>query len=360
MTKKILEKQQNLKSDGNVIPIFFASDDNYLPYLSVAIRSLIDNASKDYHYIIHILNVGVDKEKAKSITKMQNENFEILFNDVSKKVQPFADELDMQNNLHYITIAAYYRLFIASLFKEYDKALYLDCDIVVLGDISKLYNTELDDNILGAIQCQIVSSRKIFREYAQKVIGVNHLNYFNSGILVMNLKEYRKKNIEKTFLNIIKKYHFEFLAYDQDYLNFLCKNKVKMLDLGWNKAAVRDGYNKKPELVHYAFFKKPWTDYGVKFEKYFWKYAKEVDFYEYIVNFRKNYKVSQRIANFNHAQKLEKKAKILIKSDKNIHRVLEAPFIEKNEEIEFQGEEDLFNLNKGVSDAGSKLVTGSN
>ncbi len=357
MTQTIKTKQQNLKANDKVIPIFFASDDNYLPYLSVAIRSLIDNASKDYRYVIHILNSGVDREKAKLITKMQNENFEIKFTDVTEKIKPIVDELDMESNLHYITIATYYRLFIASLFKEYDKALYLDCDIVVLGDISKLYNTELDDNILGAIQCQIIGRKKTFREYSQKVLGVEYSKCFNAGILVMNLVAYRKQKIEKTFLNLLKNYDFELIANDQDYLNFLCKGKVKMLDLTWNKAGIRDGYNKKPELVHYAFFKKPWTDFGVKFEKYFWEYAKKVDFYEYILEYRRNYKVSQRIANMLHAQKLEKKARMLINSDKNIHRVLEAPSIEKSEEIKFKDQEDLFNLNKGVPNGQSEFVT---
>ena len=71
----------------------------------------------------------------------------------------------------------------------------------------------------------------------------------------------------------------------------------------------------------------------------------------------RNYKVSQRIANMLHAQKFEKKARMLINSDKNIHRVLEAPSIEKSEEIKFKDQEDLFNLNKGVPNGQSEFVT---
>ena len=98
------------------------------------------NASKKYKYIINVINTGLNKERTDVIKAMENENFEINFCDISEHVEPIRNKL---KNLYHFSITAWYRLFIQSLFPQYDKVLYLDCDIIVLGDISKLYNTQL-------------------------------------------------------------------------------------------------------------------------------------------------------------------------------------------------------------------------
>ena len=166
----------NKKNNTKNIPIFFSSDDNYLPYLAVAIKSLIENASRDYNYTIYVLNNGVKQENANKISKMQNKNFKIKFIDVTEKIKPIISMLGLRD---YYTTAIYFRLFIASMFKNLHKALYLDCDIIVLGDISKLYNTELGDNILGACLEQIVASNKYFRAYSSQALGLDYKDYFN-------------------------------------------------------------------------------------------------------------------------------------------------------------------------------------
>lgn len=351
---KIVKEKLSIKSK-EIIPIFFASDDNYIPCLSVAIRSMINNASKDYNYEIYILNNGVSKDKADIILRMQNENFEIKFIDVSEKIKPIIADLGLRD---YYTVAIYFRIFIASMFKNYKKALYLDCDIVVLGDISELYHTDLGDNIMGAIPDQIIASRKVYRDYSEKALGLDYRKYFTSGILVINLDAFRMHEIEKKFVHILKEYNFSTIAPDQDYLNFLCKGKTKLLDISWNKHCLRDGYNKRPNIVHYAFFKKPWTDYFIKFERFFWQYAKKVEFYDYLVNFRKEFKLSKRISNEVAIQKLERKAREIYKSDYNFHKILEKPFIQKENVLQCAEEdENLFDIDGVCVNEQSKLVT---
>jgi lipopolysaccharide biosynthesis glycosyltransferase len=355
--KNIFKKKLNVVKD-EIIPIFFASDNNYLPYLSVALRSLIDNASKDYKYIIYILNSGVDSDKAQKILNMQNENFEIQFTDVSEKIKPLIKSFDMEDTLFYISMATYYRLLIANLFKQYKKALYLDCDIVVLDDISKFYHTDIGNNILGACYCQVVARDPILREYAKKIVGVDYTHYFNAGVLVMNLEQYRKDKIESKFIELLKKNCCEFIANDQDYLNMLCKGKVKMLDIVWNKMSIRDGYRKKPNLIHYAFFKKPWTDYDVKFDKYFWEYAKKVDFYDFIFNHRKNYDPQKRISCMLSSQNLIKRAKLLTDAKDAKTKSLKEKLVEKNEKNFSlkENEESIFNINGSLMNEHSTII----
>ena len=135
------------------IPIFFSTVDNYMPYLDVAIASLIANASKDYSYRIIVLNTGLSTDNIAKVKLNERDGFTIDFIDISENVKSIKSRF---KNVYHFSIVTYYRLFIASLFPQYDKILYLDCDLVVLGDISKLYNTELEDNILAAVPDQYV------------------------------------------------------------------------------------------------------------------------------------------------------------------------------------------------------------
>ena len=59
------------------IPIFFASDNNYAPYLAVAIKSLLSNASSDYFYKIHILTTNLDKDISEKLSKLATQNSSI-------------------------------------------------------------------------------------------------------------------------------------------------------------------------------------------------------------------------------------------------------------------------------------------
>jgi len=119
------------------IPIFFSTDDNYIPYLDVAISSLIANASGDYTYRILVLNTGLDPENIRKVRQNERPGVRIDFVDISQEVEAIKTRL---KNVYHFSVVTYYRLFIASLFPQYEKVIYLDCDLVVLGDVSQLYN----------------------------------------------------------------------------------------------------------------------------------------------------------------------------------------------------------------------------
>lgn len=280
------------------IPIFFATDDNYIPYLEVALRSLITNASKDYNYVVNIINSGLSENRMAIVKALENENFKINFCDVSEYVEPIKKKL---KNLYHFSLVTWYRLFIQSLFPQYDKVLYLDCDIIVLGDISKLYNIDLGDNLLGAARCHIVSDNPVFGEYAEKFCGVPRQNYLQAGILVMNLKEFRKRDLENKFVYLINKYNFDVIDPDQGYLNAMCNGSVKILPNGWNKEAIEAPLEGDLNIVHYALYKKPWQYDDVLNEEYFWQYAKNSPFYDEIIAYKNNFndecKKKKEIAN---------------------------------------------------------------
>ena len=110
------------------IPIFFSTDDQYIPYLDVAISSLIDHASTAYQYRIVVLNTGLSPEGVAKIQKNERPGFSIDFVDISDELKDIQSKL---KNVYHFSIVTYYRLFIASLFPQYGKVIYLDCDLVV-------------------------------------------------------------------------------------------------------------------------------------------------------------------------------------------------------------------------------------
>ena len=265
--------------DLNEIPIFFSTDNNYVPFLDVAIRSLIKNASKQYKYRIVILNTGLDLEKKQKIKQLEDENFIINFVDITHAVEDISHKL---RNVYHFGLASYYRLFIQSLFPEYDKIIYLDCDIVVLGDISELYHTDLEDNnIAGVVEHNILYS-PVFSRYTKEAVGIESKYYINSGIMVMNLDKLRENKIEQQFVELINTYNFDVIDPDQAYINYLCQGKIKYLPFEWNRTAVKCVECEKPKIIHYALGLKPWQDKDVFLGYHFWEYAISSPFYEEI------------------------------------------------------------------------------
>lgn len=268
------------------IPVFFAIDDRYIPFLAVSIQSLIDNSSKENKYAIKILYTNVSKENMSKIKKYEKENINIEFVDLNSQLEEIKNKLYTRN---YFSNTTYFRLFIPELYPQYDKALYLDSDTAILKDVADLYNEDIGENLVAAVPDGAVQTIEIFQEYVEKVVGViDYNNYFNAGILLMNLEELRKYKFQEKFLYLLEKVKFE-VAQDQDYLNRLCKGRVKLLDFAWNRMPIMGESDKEINIVHYNLGLKPWHFDNVPYQEYFWKYAEKTEFYNEIKEFRKNY-----------------------------------------------------------------------
>ena len=274
-----MEKKYNQQ-----IPICFATDDNYVPFLTVALASLLDNSSKDNYYKIYVLTSHLSQENMDSILKQQKENSSIEFVQLSKELDKVQDMFHLRD---YYSKETYYRIFIPNVFPEYSEVLYLDCDITVLGDISKLYNTEIHGYYAGAIVEEVMLSYDVFGNYVEKVDGINRNKYFNSGVLLINCHRWRKKIVAERFVDLLGTYKFR-LVQDEDYLNVLCKDNVKMISLGWNKTAYKnnDFNDSDLNLIHWKINWRPWKYKDVLYEEHFWKYAKMTDFYDDLIKMR--------------------------------------------------------------------------
>ena len=275
----------------NDITMFFATDDAYVPFLAVTLQSLEQNADRNYNYKIKVLNtdnISVEN-KSKLIAEYSRDVFDIEFVDVSPYIEKISAKLHTRD---YYSKTTYYRLFIPTMYPELDKALYLDCDIAVNDSISNLYNTELGDNYVGAIPDQSVKylSRE-FQEYVEKRVGVDKYDqYFNAGILVMNLKKLREIDFENKFIDLLSNIKFN-VAQDQDYLNVICKGHVAFIDETWNQMPLPVEIERpaKPKLIHYNLSFKPWRLDYVLYEEVFWNYARKTSFIYDILETKRSY-----------------------------------------------------------------------
>ena len=275
-----------MNENNNVIPIFMAVDNNYIPFLGVALKSIIDNVSQQNRYEIKVLYTSVTEENKKKIEEYQTENVGIEFVNLSYKLQEIQEKLYTRN---YFSNTTYFRLFISELYPDYDKAVYIDSDTITLVDIARLYNTEMGDNLIAGIPDGAVQAIPIFQDYVEKVVGVsNYNNYFNAGIIVMNLKALREYKFQEKFLYMLEKIKFE-VAQDQDYLNRLCKGRVKLLGFEWNRMPAMGEQEGELNIIHYNLGCKPWYFDNVLYQEHFWKYAEKTRFYAQIRGMKKNY-----------------------------------------------------------------------
>lgn len=297
-----------MENNLEVIPIFFAVDDGYIPFLAVTLESLIDNSSEQYYYSIKILHTNISEENKKKINRYKRENIDIEFVDLNYYIEKVKDKLYTRD---YYTKTTYFRLFIPDLYPQYARALYLDSDITIMGDVADLYNVDIGNNLVAGVPDGAVQTIEAFQEYVEKVVGVrDYHEYFNAGILVMNLSELRKFKFQQKFLYLLETIKFA-VAQDQDYLNRLCKGRVKIVDNVWNVMPMKElGIaSEDVKIIHFNLNYKPWHYDDILYQEFFWRYAKKTEFYNQINQMRESYSESQKFDDFEKGKKLIELAK---------------------------------------------------
>jgi len=194
------------------------------------------------------------------------------------------------------------------MFPQYNKGLYLDCDIIITRDVADMYNVPLERNLLCAVNDEVITDIEIFARYSEVVLSVPRDKYFNAGILVMNLKEMRKMHIEEVFASLLEKKTYR-VAQDQDYLNVICYGKVKLLSTLWNKTPMPySDKNTIPYIAHYKINYKPWKYDDVVYGDLFWKYAEKSRYYSFLLDEKRSYTDEERARDAEQYSALEKLA----------------------------------------------------
>lgn len=260
------------KKENEIIHIFYACDGNFARYAAVSVRSLIDNADSGRSYHIHVLSSGDMSEKERTLfTCFDSESVSVSFESVESELSALSELLPIRD---YYTKTTYFRLFIADMFPSLKKAIYIDSDTVVTGDISRLYDTDIGDCLVGACHEQAMLQTEEYGRYVETVCGIDRELYFNAGVLLINCEQFRKRRIVKGFTELLAQYNFT-VTQDEDYLNVLCKDRVYWLDSSWNTEmfGVLPCKEEDINIIHYIMTSKPWHYADCRMSEPFWRYA---------------------------------------------------------------------------------------
>ena len=284
---------------GRVVPVVFAADNNYVPMLTTTIYSMLKNASTNRMYDVIVLERNITDENKRYMRQFfaRFSNALIRFFDVNRYLAGF----NLTTSNAHISIETYYRFIIQEALPFYSKLLYLDCDLVVNGDITELFDTELGSNAIAAVpDIDFIGNLNMKNgeraEYVHKQLHMRDAyGYFQAGVLVMNLDRMRKIHTVHEWLEIASRPGY--IYNDQDILNVECEGLVTYLDYSWNvmhncagriagvfdfaPASMYKAYMQSrntPKIVHYAGFDKPWENPWCDFAPLYWSYACETPF----------------------------------------------------------------------------------
>ncbi|MGO3603485.1 MAG: glycosyltransferase family 8 protein [Enterococcus malodoratus] len=250
------------------IPVVTAADENYAPYLSVMISTLLDRTSRKtpIRFIIIDDDLSVQsKEKLIQTAHKHSDSAVIQFVKVDEEI--YEDFLVSDH----ITTTAYFRISMPKILakKNYRKILYIDSDTLILDDIQKLYQQDLAGKTIGAIIDPGQTE-------ALERLGVESDDYyFNSGVMVIDVERWNQQQITEKTIDYLKNNGDKIIYHDQDALNAVLYEQWHPFHPRWNmqSSLIFDKHpaptqqyeelykagRKDPAVVHFTGHDKPWN-----------------------------------------------------------------------------------------------------
>lgn len=304
------------KFKNNSVPIVITSSNEYSLILGVLIQSIISNSNNDNNYDIVILEERItDYNKRLLFSQITSrENFSLRFYDVSSFIATYKFHVG-----YHINPLTYARLLLIDLMGNYDKVIYLDCDVIVNYDIAELYKIDMEGYLVAAAVDTVIAGinnsveqhplRKQQYEYIVDVLGIDRVfEYFNAGVLLLNIRELSQSYNSSDLVSLALQKQWKW--FDQDILNKICYTKVYLLEQSWNYMSHRldsgepllesyapeyiyDAYCKArvmPKIIHFCGRTIPCYVPTADNAHIFWQYARKTPFYELLL-----YRMSQSL-----------------------------------------------------------------
>lgn len=296
--------------------IVLASDDNYVPLLTVSIVSFLENNHKDFDEInVFILNDGITDQNIKMIKdSLTKYDCNISFIK-TKNIENLNSKIVSLERDNIASFTTYSRLFIGSLIPDnIDKIIYLDCDILIVDSIKQLWDEDISDYYCAAVLDCCNTTIK-------EMLGISEEDkYINAGVLYINLKKWREDNVEDKFIEFIMNNQNRFYQHDQGIINNTFKNKIKILSPRYNlqgyfqymsykvskkfscidneyySKEIMDDARKNPIFLHFCAgdFFRPWQNENHPYANLYKYYAKLANF-ESVINYTSNFNSKQRL-----------------------------------------------------------------
>ena len=259
---------------NKVCNIAVCTDNNVVQAMGVLLFSILKNNQQQFSF--HIFFRGeidsVDLIRIEDLSNLYDVTIVIYFINDSK--------LSFLYSTNNISITSYYRLFMPYILQSLNilKVLYLDVDMICVAEISEIFSKKLGNKI-AYVTKSFTSNPGFWKKYCYE-IGMSDCNYFNAGMMLINVPMYIKEDIGNKAISLASK-GYKYM--DQDVLNILLENKIVLDDqscYNCTMSVTNDNYEKdKVKIIHFTGNKKPWKlytsiwgDIYIINNEYSWKY----------------------------------------------------------------------------------------
>jgi lipopolysaccharide biosynthesis glycosyltransferase len=234
--------------------IAYSGDKNYFPHIGVSLASLARYNRPSKVYLLTDEQSAAETKELSDYAEQMHIDLEIITVNLSSFKLRTSKK---------ITLAAYYRLLLPDLLPTIDKIIYLDGDTIINNSLQPLWNMDLGDNYAAAVE-DIPAKNSLKVNLFGKVKP-----YFNSGILLINLKTFRENNLTALMLDFAAQHKEKIVFHDQCVLNYFLQDKWLRLPAEYNLMAChllkKEKYKdaiQNPVIIHYnSYYGKPWDYY---------------------------------------------------------------------------------------------------
>ncbi|BAU13883.1 glycosyl transferase family 8 [Leptolyngbya sp. NIES-3755] len=254
-----------LINEEQYINLVCTIDENYVQHCAVMLMSLVSNTTWR-RLRVFIVHNGIRHQQANKLS-----NFLKKLGYIVALIEIDSSCLSKAPVNHHITLATYYRLLLPELLEHtIKKIIFLDVDLIIREDISRLWQIDVDHYSHAAVEDFGIDS-----EYKDRLGLLKETRYFNAGVLLINLEYWRNHNIRKLALDFINSFPEKITYWDQDALNYALQEKWYPLAPQWNVTTVNfhptfqsekstlQGKESEPSIIHFAGggAYKPWHYY---------------------------------------------------------------------------------------------------
>ena len=242
-------RYEYLRNQEKIINIGYGVDNNFVRGMMTSIISFCLNNDRNFRF--HIITDSLsesNKIKLKNMAKQYQ--FDVVIYEIDLEI------LNILPVFVHLPVSMYFRFILPILLKNIDKLFYIDADIICLKEASKLFDIDLNKNTIAAVPDQ--------DDKRCKILGLENHIYFNSGMLIINIKKWNEIDFLRKAVALLVKNPKIFKFPDQDVLNIILTNKVKYLDTIFNCFVdyrnCREKINNEDiVLLHFSALPKPWN-----------------------------------------------------------------------------------------------------
>jgi UDP-glucose/galactose:(glucosyl)LPS alpha-1,2-glucosyl/galactosyltransferase len=261
----------SLNLGDRMVHVAYCFDKNYRQHFGASVTSLLlnfDGPGADL--CIHVITDEMDQDLDRQLTRLRH-----VFRASIEIHLPHSRDIDKVSSLqmksaalNHVTTVSYFRILLANLLSaDIDRVLYLDSDTIILSSVRELFNTDMANAAVAGV-----------RDFSSQVMAakLQVKEYINSGVLLMDLGQWRQKDYATRCLNYAAANQGKLQFADQCTINAVVADDICLLDKKWNHFVVAQATSAEPNeaaVLHFITKDKPWQAwYENSLSKHYWKY----------------------------------------------------------------------------------------